>query len=572
MFGYNVPLLNASGTERCFEEVRLSVWNERRPMLFMEDKENSPTIVADPKKSEVSHLSPQPSFSPDTDRVKESLFPAQLKAAEDGSNEPIVSLPSSSSEKNVDGDDDASRKRAGHVLENSYQQVTNHMMSSDGEFIVDCLSREPAAGKEDHLTDCQLQPQETSSRSDQPPIVLLNSFSMQGDETVAIRRFAEEVIVLGSDPKVNSIDAVSHHGLVEPTINTKEALADILDMFNKPLESDSAQSKVRKPKETKKRSSDPTTKSSGFEIFVDEDLGVSGSAKTKNSDKRPKAMSGRSSAEPVLQTRGFHSFADENSGVQKPRGSGKHDRAISRPFDSTSQSTGFDIYVDEDLDFQGPSHLNKSVEKHEKRSSNSSLDPGLQPGGFSDEGHQRESKATNCTPFDPAFGSSTFHIFEDDDLIAKEHLQPGENDDSWAFQILADDNLVMKRPLQPSQNDGLSPLQIFVDDDLVVKKPLQPARHDESSSCQSIHVEDELGDLSLNSNELDADHTKSPPQNHLSLVEDKCTARDPSKIDDSAVGASTETTSKDLAVTSEVIFAATSEVCFDDAFVIPGRH
>ncbi|KAI5072542.1 hypothetical protein GOP47_0012648 [Adiantum capillus-veneris] len=53
-----------------------------------------------------------------------------------------------------------------------------------------------------------------------------------GEETIQIRNFAAEVIT----GKEKDVEDARHHGLVDPTINTKEALHDILSMFCKPLD------------------------------------------------------------------------------------------------------------------------------------------------------------------------------------------------------------------------------------------------------------------------------------------------------------------------------------------------
>ncbi|XP_024521383.1 mitotic checkpoint serine/threonine-protein kinase BUB1 [Selaginella moellendorffii] len=63
-----------------------------------------------------------------------------------------------------------------------------------------------------------------------------------GDETIAIKKYAEEAIVLGVDPE--AANAETHIGLVEPTINTREALVNVLSLFNQPLPLD----QVKQPK------------------------------------------------------------------------------------------------------------------------------------------------------------------------------------------------------------------------------------------------------------------------------------------------------------------------------------
>ncbi|CAM6101555.1 unnamed protein product [Calypogeia fissa] len=523
VFGYDTSLLEANGTERNFEEFRLQLWYDRQQTLHAENQENTPTTIADTEKYSDPHASAHPSCSPDTDMVKESRCSTDFEAGNatkdfNGSPQP------SSSQGDVDGDD--LNQREGLLLPYYNQKrVTDDVINSDGEAIVDCLSRELAAGKEDPLTDCELQPQKEALppfRADHEAIVHLNSFSIQGDETVAIKRFAEEVIVLGSDPKVNSIDTVSHHGLVEPTINTKEALADILDMFNKPLECDNERSKVRKPKDTKNRSSNSLAKSSGFEIFVDDGLEIQSPPQTKKNEKRTKAVSGKCLADPIVKTRDFHSFADENSDVQPFSGSGKNYRDLSKPLDSVARFSGFDVYVDEDLEVQGPSNSKKRIGNHGVTSNNSSLDPVHQSCGldiFVDDefqlhgtrdssNFQGESSAATGAALHPAFGSSTFQILADDDLIMKETLQPAKNDECGSFQILGDDNLASKEPLKPVINDDSSTLPIFVDDDLVIRQPTKAdhtftASTVRPSSCQSIGVDDELRELSLSSNKVD---------------------------------------------------------------------
>ncbi|KAJ7558034.1 hypothetical protein O6H91_04G022800 [Diphasiastrum complanatum] len=58
---------------------------------------------------------------------------------------------------------------------------------------------------------------------------------LHGDETIAIKKFVDVAIASRIDPDVGNMEVGRHHGLVDPTINTKEAMADILSLFTKPL-------------------------------------------------------------------------------------------------------------------------------------------------------------------------------------------------------------------------------------------------------------------------------------------------------------------------------------------------
>ncbi|KAH8974207.1 hypothetical protein BDL97_01G089800 [Sphagnum fallax] len=63
------------------------------------------------------------------------------------------------------------------------------------------------------------------------PRQIASAPSANGDETIAIKRFADQLIFQG----VVDSDAAGHQGLVDPTINTQEASEYIISQFNRPL-------------------------------------------------------------------------------------------------------------------------------------------------------------------------------------------------------------------------------------------------------------------------------------------------------------------------------------------------
>ncbi|XP_031485075.1 uncharacterized protein LOC116254108 isoform X2 [Nymphaea colorata] len=83
-----------------------------------------------------------------------------------------------------------------------------------------------------------------------------------GDETIMICRFTEAALVDESD----SPEGAYHHGLVEPTLFTKEAMKDINSMFGKPIE-------FEKPSVRQKRTGHNTNMhltGGALEILVDD--------------------------------------------------------------------------------------------------------------------------------------------------------------------------------------------------------------------------------------------------------------------------------------------------------------
>ncbi|CAK9190250.1 unnamed protein product [Sphagnum troendelagicum] len=89
------------------------------------------------------------------------------------------------------------------------------------------------------------------------PRQIASAPSANGDETIAIKRFADQLIFQG----VVDSDAAGHQGLVDPTINTKEASEYIISQFNRPLSCGSLRDKSK--------TSTARCQDKEFEILVD---------------------------------------------------------------------------------------------------------------------------------------------------------------------------------------------------------------------------------------------------------------------------------------------------------------
>ncbi|KAL5224496.1 hypothetical protein ABZP36_011135 [Zizania latifolia] len=95
-------------------------------------------------------------------------------------------------------------------------------------------------------------------------------------EDTVIHRFVGSAVV--DEPKVEN---ACHHGLVEPTINLKEAMNDINNMFGRPLNFKGEKPKNKKTIGLSERKAAPL---SGFSILADDDPEENPSAKVKQSD------------------------------------------------------------------------------------------------------------------------------------------------------------------------------------------------------------------------------------------------------------------------------------------------
>ncbi|XP_065871548.1 mitotic spindle checkpoint protein BUBR1 [Euphorbia lathyris] len=81
-----------------------------------------------------------------------------------------------------------------------------------------------------------------------------------GEDTVVVKKFVDRAIVGKSEAE----DAC-HHGLVEPTINMKEAMNAINSMFREPIET----APTRRSKTSQSKEQNPNN--NGFNVFIDED-------------------------------------------------------------------------------------------------------------------------------------------------------------------------------------------------------------------------------------------------------------------------------------------------------------
>ncbi|KAG8093518.1 hypothetical protein GUJ93_ZPchr0012g21027 [Zizania palustris] len=146
------------------------------------------------------------------------------------------------------------------------------------------------------------------------------------DDTVVVR-FVGSALV-----EKTEIEDACHHGLVEPTINTKEAMDAISSMFLEPLETD-----TRLKRRSNRDKPSFNQKTSAFEIFVDED------EPSRLQDKNMK----QDDPKLTQQSSTFEIFVDEDD----PNGNNKktaHHMNFNEENTKVSQKTsGSEIFVDE---------------------------------------------------------------------------------------------------------------------------------------------------------------------------------------------------------------------------------
>ncbi|CAO2153439.1 unnamed protein product [Urochloa humidicola] len=142
------------------------------------------------------------------------------------------------------------------------------------------------------------------------------------DDTVVVR-FVGSALVGKSETE----DAC-HHGLVEPTINTKEAMDAINSMFLEPVEPETMLK--RRSKREKTNYNQQTT---SFEIFVDED-----EPNNSMKQKHPKFSQ---------KTREFEIFVDEDSPNGNNQISGQNKNSKNENMKTNKETSGFEIFVDE---------------------------------------------------------------------------------------------------------------------------------------------------------------------------------------------------------------------------------
>ncbi|KAK3118293.1 hypothetical protein QOZ80_9BG0696810 [Eleusine coracana subsp. coracana] len=129
---------------------------------------------------------------------------------------------------------------------------------------------------------------ETRYRESPHPVI-----SGQREDTI-IHRFVGSTVV--GEPKVEN---ACHHGLVDPTVNLKEAMNDINSMFGKPLNFKGDRANNRKNNALSDRKEAPA---SGFSILPDDDLKEKATGKT-NQSKSCKFDAENGLFEPTITTR-----------------------------------------------------------------------------------------------------------------------------------------------------------------------------------------------------------------------------------------------------------------------------
>ncbi|KAG8050743.1 hypothetical protein GUJ93_ZPchr0009g613 [Zizania palustris] len=152
-----------------------------------------------------------------------------------------------------------------------------------------------------------------------------------GDDTVVVR-FVGSALVGKSETE----DAC-HHGLVEPTINTKEAMDAISSMFLEPLEPETA---LKRRSNRDKPSFNQQT--SAFEIFVDEDE-PNFSESSRLQDKNMKQGNPKLSQ----QASTFEIFVDEDGPNCNNQKIAQHGNFNKENTETTQKTSRFEIFVDE---------------------------------------------------------------------------------------------------------------------------------------------------------------------------------------------------------------------------------
>ncbi|KAG0623744.1 hypothetical protein M758_3G198400 [Ceratodon purpureus] len=203
----------------------------------------------------------------------------------------------------------------------------------------------------------------SASSMDEPPAFActmpISQFSINGEETVAIKKYAEELIINGG--RSNEL----HHGLIDQTMTSKECLQDILSMFNRPLSCEKPAQ--RKARVTNPSRSGPINSNAGFEVFVDDlDDGFDiprPQKTTVNKNKAAFQVFNDEENDPNQGKKGgFEVFVDEELSAPPPRNNSKLQKN-SKPFEIFQDEElppkkpakgGFEVFVDEDVKVTRP--------------------------------------------------------------------------------------------------------------------------------------------------------------------------------------------------------------------------
>ena len=267
----------------------------------------------------------------------------------------------------------------------------------------------------------------------------LASVVSNGEETVAIKKYAEQLIKLGADPNARSIDAVGHQGLVDQTINTKECLQDILSMFNRPLSCEKPGSRAKTSKNHPSKPLPPDS-GEGFQVFLDDDLDAPPPPAPKNS-RIPKKES-------------FNIFQDEEENIPS-RG-----KASARC--GTGQGLGFEVSVDEDnIKAAGPPPPKNGRD----------CKTGTSFAIFQDDENSNPRRLGKPAPAPVKAGFEVF-LDEEVDVRPKQSRIPPKT--NRAFEVYNDEEVAPKKLVRKP-----TPFAVFVDEDL-------DASSESPSSLQSL--------------------------------------------------------------------------------------
>jgi hypothetical protein len=152
------------------------------------------------------------------------------------------------------------------------------------------------------------------------------------DDTV-VARFIGSALVGKSETE----DAC-HHGLVEPTINTKEALDAINSMFMEPL-----QPETILKRRSKRENPNHNQQTSAFDIFVDEDEPSGNTNMLQNNSMK------QGHTKLSQQTRGFEIFVDEDGPNGNDQNGTQNRNSRKENMKLNQEESGFEIFVDEDF-------------------------------------------------------------------------------------------------------------------------------------------------------------------------------------------------------------------------------
>ncbi|WOL06341.1 hypothetical protein Cni_G15073 [Canna indica] len=130
------------------------------------------------------------------------------------------------------------------------------ILADDEEEDVAIGSQSEVSKQSSNASICSKQKNPTSNGYGHPKMIA--GFN---EETI-VRRFVGSTVL--GEPKVEN---ACHHGLLDPTINLKEAMDDINNMFGEPLDF-----KGHKPKKQGLVATDKKPPCDGFSIFLDDDL------------------------------------------------------------------------------------------------------------------------------------------------------------------------------------------------------------------------------------------------------------------------------------------------------------